>query len=604
MQGFFERLQTQGVNYCVLRWFDDLPLVPVGEDLDLLVSDDSVLTLMGNVSRVFPRGQKLDVYSESGVHTTHWHGIPYFPKKLSALLLRSVIQGPGGALVPSREAHFLSLAYHAVFHKGFDSGISAASSVTGRPHKPDHDYVAALTTLRDDLGLHRLEISLEGLFKYLKRSGYFPSPDVLEFLGTKNKFVASVLRGTLEAESPSESAVTVFVIRESALPYVSDLRGAISSEGFEVLMDFPLTSGQTAIVRESSRGGNWAKGPFPKSGGGPAHLIVTVDVFPRKNAELGRGRNPFSTNLRVPEVKQKIRDIVNRKSSFLQHSNSVHSTDNALSTEFLLRSLLGSAETRRVYATAQEIFDDVSDAYQRMEDGLANSRRSVTGFSQLDGSNSALATKTFRRQCIRFLERELSAREKLGDQLGVVPIAEAGSNFFSTVLIEGAVPPKILTPAQVRLTRQFLKACAANGLAPVDFSPSNMLVSPKGAIHFLDFEFFQPVASGYPIFRSVALRGVGRKSTLEVPKGFTGRGSHYYRRWFRHTLLPRWIYVLDLSDSTVRSLQNLFGYLLRLVDSLPNSAAILNPAIRIKLAVRRKVLFVHKVGLMRAVSGA
>ncbi len=40
IQGFFEQLERLEVNYSVLRWFDRLPNIDPGEDIDLLVADE------------------------------------------------------------------------------------------------------------------------------------------------------------------------------------------------------------------------------------------------------------------------------------------------------------------------------------------------------------------------------------------------------------------------------------------------------------------------------------------------------------------------------------------------------------------------------------
>ena len=39
---FFDQLNRLGVRYAVLRWFDTLPAVEPGEDIDVLVADEDV----------------------------------------------------------------------------------------------------------------------------------------------------------------------------------------------------------------------------------------------------------------------------------------------------------------------------------------------------------------------------------------------------------------------------------------------------------------------------------------------------------------------------------------------------------------------------------
>src|SRR5207253_10286700 len=45
--GLIARLQAQKVSYAVLRWFESLPALPAGEDLDLLVDDAALEAVHG-----------------------------------------------------------------------------------------------------------------------------------------------------------------------------------------------------------------------------------------------------------------------------------------------------------------------------------------------------------------------------------------------------------------------------------------------------------------------------------------------------------------------------------------------------------------------------
>ena len=592
-EAFFLNLRRQNVRYCVLRWFEDLPKVAAGEDLDILVSDESLPKLLEHVSRQHPEGQKMDVYSESGAMGTDWAGIPYFPKELSSFVLANVVEGPAGALVPNSEAHFLSLAYHAVFHKGFGSGLPTSQTDVPELLSPDHDYRSALLQLRDSLGRSKPDIHLDSLADFLKKKGFFPYPDVLEFLAGKNHFLSRILIQALQHESEAERGLSVFVVRETGLPRLADVRQQLELAGFEILRDISLSSSQASLVAGSTRGGNWTRGPYPRSGGQPKHVFVTADVFPLVNANLAAGRYPFSTNLRVPETKQRIRDLINRETSFLRRSNPLHSSDNVLSTEYLLGKLVGREETEALCDEVRNAFREVQDASRGMARGLGNSRRAVLTFEDSSTPGSKLVKKTFRRQHRRFFEREIATRQRLGDVPGVVGITEIGPNYFSTEFLENCHPPQVLTPAQIRATREFLQVCAARGIAPVDFSPGNLLVTSTGDLRFLDFEFFQDTASGHPISQSVALRGVGPKSSLERPYGSPRTRGHFRHKWFPYVLLPKFVYTLALPDDTVLALQQLFKRLSSAVEILPVLGSV-DSFVRIKQYLQGKLLYVQR----------
>ena|SRR5687767_15246933 len=48
---FFTRLNAAGCRYVVLRWFERLPQVETGEDIDLLVRDEDVASLKALLRR-------------------------------------------------------------------------------------------------------------------------------------------------------------------------------------------------------------------------------------------------------------------------------------------------------------------------------------------------------------------------------------------------------------------------------------------------------------------------------------------------------------------------------------------------------------------------
>ena len=39
IEDFFQNLNDQNINYCILRWFEDLPEIQSNEDIDLLIED-------------------------------------------------------------------------------------------------------------------------------------------------------------------------------------------------------------------------------------------------------------------------------------------------------------------------------------------------------------------------------------------------------------------------------------------------------------------------------------------------------------------------------------------------------------------------------------
>jgi hypothetical protein len=90
--GFFSKLKFLDINYVVLRWFETLPEIEKGEDIDLLVEDSDLGALLSLVERRTQTSIPIDVYSETGKIGSDWRGIPYFPRKLSQAILDNSVE--------------------------------------------------------------------------------------------------------------------------------------------------------------------------------------------------------------------------------------------------------------------------------------------------------------------------------------------------------------------------------------------------------------------------------------------------------------------------------------------------------------------------------
>ena len=101
---FFEPPQRHaGVRYAALRWFETLPEVEPGEDIDLLIGDDDleVVATLLEPYPPFPATQKLDLYTASGLPGTDFRGMPYLGKRLADQVLDGAVLLKGRYRVPS-----------------------------------------------------------------------------------------------------------------------------------------------------------------------------------------------------------------------------------------------------------------------------------------------------------------------------------------------------------------------------------------------------------------------------------------------------------------------------------------------------------------------
>lgn len=189
LERFFRTLLDRDVRYVVLRWFDKLPQIEPGGDVDLLIHDDDIEKISDLfVSEV--RGIACDLFSVSGLQGSSFRGIPYLPPARALGVLERAVIFRDLMLIPSPEDHFLSLAYHAVYQKGPRSGLPTSQIGVEPEPKPRHDYAESLQRLAADLNI-QVSITMESLDEYLGARGWHPSPEMIPVLAKRNEWIAA-----------------------------------------------------------------------------------------------------------------------------------------------------------------------------------------------------------------------------------------------------------------------------------------------------------------------------------------------------------------------------------------------------------------------------
>jgi hypothetical protein len=180
---FLRGLTGAGARYAVLRWFETLPDVEPGNDIDLLVSDEDLPAAEALLTpyRPYAAAQKVDLYSAGGRPGTTFGGAPYFPPALAARVLDGAVLLHDAYRVPAPADHLDSLAFHAVYHKGPASGLPSASTAAVTPAGR---MAVTLERLARDSGL-RLDLSLEGLERHLASRGLLPAEETVARLAAE-----------------------------------------------------------------------------------------------------------------------------------------------------------------------------------------------------------------------------------------------------------------------------------------------------------------------------------------------------------------------------------------------------------------------------------
>jgi hypothetical protein len=153
-RAFFARLNESGARYAVLRWWDELPEIAPGRDVDFLVHDEDLGRFeeaLGELPGTIP----LDVYTRSGVPGHDYRGACYYPPARADEILGRAVDSGRGVRVPAPREAFFSLAFHAVYHKGEAAGLPSELPGVRPSAAPAHDFAAILPALARPLGSRR-----------------------------------------------------------------------------------------------------------------------------------------------------------------------------------------------------------------------------------------------------------------------------------------------------------------------------------------------------------------------------------------------------------------------------------------------------------------
>lgn len=531
VDAFLTELTRKGANYAVLRWFESLPKVDAGEDIDLLISDEdlAIIEPMLSLYQPFPATQKVDLYSVSGLRGTDYKGVPYFSKKLAQQVLENAVLLGGKYRVPAPLDHFNSLAFHAAYHKGEASGLPLSDSEAPTMANVDHDYGAVLEKLRSELQASA-NLDLEGLDQYLTRTGLRPAADLLERYQTRNPW----LRRQLASERPDIGLATgliTFVLRDRAVAYIDAAASIMQRNGFELLHVVQLTIEEKMRVRETVRGGNWACGPFPQSGGDPAAIIVAYDFSYR--AEPGPDGQLINENAAF--TKQTIRELIDSHHAKDERFNPLHSTDNGWQSLHALQALNRDGLRDEVLHEVAEIERKLELPWPVIRQLSVSGRRARVVVVDHPVHGEVVA-KVFRPGAKRFFERELRARQELKGVPCVPALLDHGENWVLTPLYTntGAHAGRKLTGSrQVQLTcdamlsvSAFVKEIRDRGWFLLDLSTHNLVTDDRSGLLILDFEFLQAYSGETPpLDRDFTILGAA------LEPGFDSPVYKYPARW-------------------------------------------------------------------------
>ena len=489
LAGLLTRLRDETLRHVVLRWFESLPNLPPGEDIDLLVDDEhlsQVLALVESGPGVLP----CDIYSETGLPRSDYGKMAYYPPRLAKQLLDRAVLHRGLCQVPDPKSHLLSLIYHALYHKGPSSGISETAEMLGGLRAAEHPYPQIISDLANRIG-EKMTVTRAGLDAFLEANNWRPPRDMLLRLSKRNRWIRESLRR--QPDSAQDSGLVVFLVRAEGMRRggLEKLVPLLEQSGFSIVNTKLLLGNEQRHVTNNIRGGNWGRGPWAISGGPPAAVVVAFDPQPLPLSRKQQTRFPLATNARVLE-KGNLRDVFNEGFGPESHCNVLHSSDNGSEAwEYITLAMPEAAVQICRYIESWQA--ETSDQTPMVQDLTRFGRRTRVELIEYHGQLAV--RKRFKLGCERFCRREELAMRELSRMVPQVPrLIEAGprsvvSTYYDDVLQYQRSSGWLMSVDVARQSIQALRHVYAAGYALIDASIDNVLIDRHEGLKLIDFEF-------------------------------------------------------------------------------------------------------------------
>lgn len=329
---FFKVLNKEQIRYIILRWFEDLPNIRKGEDIDLLVYDDDLVKISKYVSPYRESNSTpCDIYSISGMTGSDYRGLPYYPKHCAEEMLTERILWHNKYFVPNPKHYLLAMAYHVVYHKAEASGLLLKIRPDNRRLINNNKYTKVLRTLTSQLGIN-IELTWIGLQKFLNENGWTPELSLLKGLAEKSKWLENLYYLNVH-DKENTGEIMAFIIREWA--HENNLTDWIikwlENHGLNLLYIYELNEELKEKATHNLRGGKWGSARWREYGGSgkPAVLVITYDFNPIPLDKKYQKDYPYVSNGKFL-LKMKLREELNKDQPPNKKRSVLHSSDNTL----------------------------------------------------------------------------------------------------------------------------------------------------------------------------------------------------------------------------------------------------------------------------------
>ncbi|MEH6404191.1 MAG: hypothetical protein V7750_12510 [Sneathiella sp.] len=318
-------MDERKVNYVVLRWYNQVIQEQDVNDIDILIDDKDISVVRTGLSQ-FLGTRAVDLFALSGGETGGVDKMAYFPPKIGTQILKHRISAtPHPGFLPNIEDQFLSLAYHALFRKGYEANLPIDSR--GLP-KASGKIFEELRRLQEIAGVETL-LDMESLLQCLDKKGWVPPADMISRQSSNNQWIKDVLLKTVDYSAGLKGSYFVLVLREIVEQWDNkeEMIKDIQNAGFEIMLRREIEVENRDTLAGHLRGGNWSAGPWPVSGGRPCTILVVQDSNPLPISRKIKKARPTLQNARIlfkTEWRSRVNDLVGKDNS----ANFVHTSDN------------------------------------------------------------------------------------------------------------------------------------------------------------------------------------------------------------------------------------------------------------------------------------
>ena len=330
---FFRLLDEKGLSYVALRWFEDLPNIKKGEDIDMLVPDKDFRQIQKMCRGARDNGKYtlFDIYPVSNMTGDYSYYVPEFALRI----LDGKVRNKNGIWVPNQRDYFFELAYHSLYHKGYRAGIPSKYR-TDKIKEYKHDFNSILLHLAELNGIElKNGFTMENLESVLKANGWAPPIDVYYRRSKANEWVYDRAQELTPDQWRHNQETVVFIIREKAyLDLIDYLKQLINNSNAEILRECHLNCRQAEYLMRCTRGGDWGAMLPDRNTLGPASYVLVVQKKLRDITIPESTPEGAVTYAWVKEIKSSVRKEYLKQHNEGKDVHIIHTSDNGVEAAY------------------------------------------------------------------------------------------------------------------------------------------------------------------------------------------------------------------------------------------------------------------------------